>query len=95
MAAPVASTSAGILATQQDSADIMPAFNAWRQMLSSFTGLGLSQEQKPKSEQTQSSESLQKECKRCEDWRDQVIGESRFSLYTFQREGFADGLNLH
>lgn len=77
MTAPVASTSGGL--SVQDSADIMPAFNAWRQMLSSFTGLALSEEQKGKQRQVQSAEQMQKDCKRCEAWRDEVIGESVFT----------------
>ena len=82
MAAPVASTSA---ATHQDSAatgaNIMPAFNAWRQMLSAFTGLALTEEQKAAQNQNKAllktDAQKQKECKRCVNWRDEVIRDSK------------------
>lgn len=79
MAAPVASTSAiPADVTHQDSADIMPAFNAWRQMLSSFTGLALTGDQNAVQSKLKSEQDELRECKRCEAWRDEVIRESRY-----------------
>lgn len=76
MSAAMASTSAADPATHQDSADIMPAFNAWRQMISSITGLGLSEEQKTLQNQAKSEKQQLAECRRCEQWRDEVLKDS-------------------
>jgi len=55
----------------------LPAFNAWRQALSRFTGLGLTEEDKALQEKELTQEKLTKDCRRCESWRDGVIVESR------------------
>lgn len=83
----MASTTASSATVHQSGdADIMPAFNAWRDMLSAFTGLGLSEQQKQSASVSKELQQQTKECTRCEQWRDQVIEESRQTFATTRKK---------
>lgn len=54
----------------------LSAFNAWRRSLAQLTGLGLNDEEKRQRQEEMLKSNADRDCRRCEKWRDEAIATS-------------------